>query len=137
MRQIFSFLFIILFGLIIHQSCRHDPTQIVTGAPCHPDTVYFRKDILPLLRSSCAKAGCHDAASAADDVVLTSFSTVMQTAEVRPGNPDNSKLYKVLIETNPSKRMPPPPLAALTPQQIEAIRKWILQGAKDIICNEN
>ena len=32
-----------------------------TGTPCDPDVVYFSKDILPLLRSNCAKSGCHDA----------------------------------------------------------------------------
>ena len=31
------------------------------GIPCDPDVVYFDRDLLPILKSNCAKSGCHDA----------------------------------------------------------------------------
>lgn len=116
--------------------CRHEPEkEIITGNPCHPDTVYFNRDVLPLLLSSCAYSGCHDAATALDGVILNNYENVIQTADVRPGNPNGSDLYEVLIEDNPSKRMP----LGQDPwsnDKIELVRKWILQGAKNLSCDE-
>lgn len=127
---------LIFAGMILIQgACRHEPEKIA-GNPCHPDTVYFARDILPLLLSSCAKAGCHDAASAADGVILDSYQNVMQTADVKPFDPDKSDLYEVLVETDPDKIMPRPPLPALSNTQIQTVRKWILQGAKNNRCDE-
>ena len=74
-------------------------------------------------------SGCHDDGSHQDGVVLTSYEKVMATADVRPGRPDNSDLYEVLIETDPDKKMPRPPRNPLTNTQIGQIKKWIEQGA--------
>jgi hypothetical protein len=79
-------------------------------------------------------SGCHDDASHQDGVVLTSYAKVMATADVRPGRPDNSDLYEVLIETDPDDRMPRPPRAPLSSAQIGLIRNWIQQGALDLSC---
>ncbi len=122
--------------LAVFYQCRHKPEdQFTNGNPCHPDTVYFERDILPVLRSSCAKAGCHDA-TPEDGVILDTYANVMATGDVRPGNPGGSDLYEVLIETRPDKRMPPPPQPPLSADQIEMIRKWILQGAKNLSCDD-
>jgi len=138
-----AFMAIFSLGLFTAISCTHDP--IHTGEPnptdttgnsgriCDPDTVYFEQDILPLLVSSCAMSGCHDAASAQDGVVLTDYMKIIQTGDVKPGNPNNSDLYDVLIETNPNKIMPPPP-ASLTAAQVQLVKKWIQQGAKNNSC---
>lgn len=107
------------------------------GKPCDPDTIYFERDILPILSSNCAYSGCHDANTASDDVILDSYINVMTSkADVRPGDPDGSDLYEVITETDPGKRMPPPPNSPLTNAQIQKIRKWILQGAQDLSCDE-
>jgi hypothetical protein len=133
-RVFLAFITVLVFLIV---QCRHEPENgQITGNPCHPDTVYFQRDILPLLNSSCAKAGCHDAASAMDGVILDNYASVMATADVRPGNPNGSDLYEVLVEDRPEKRMPPPPLDPLSSEQIAMIRKWILQGAKDLTCDD-
>jgi mono/diheme cytochrome c family protein len=103
---------------------------------CHPDTVYFQNEILPLLISSCGVIGCHDPGTAQDGVVLTDYFSVVNTAGVKPGNPEESDLYEVLTEDDPDKRMPPPPNAPLSQDKIEKIRKWILQGALNNSCEE-
>ena len=148
-KNIFLFLalaFLTTAILSISVSCKHqngeipDPNPndtLPVAQPCDPDTVYFVNTILPLLQSGCAMSGCHDAASAADGVVLTDYSRILSTAEVRPGDPDESKLYKVITDDEPEDRMPPPPRMAFTAEQIAQIRTWIQQGAKNNACKED
>lgn len=103
--------------------------------PCHPDSVYYARDIQPVLSASCAFAGCHDGGTASDGVDLSSYQAVMQSEVVRPGRPENSDLYEVINDSDPDKRMPPPPRAALPQKQIESIKKWIEQGAQNLQCD--
>jgi hypothetical protein len=132
------------------QSCKHDPfftdgtdpgdttgVVVIPTNPCDPATVYFATQVLPILQSNCALSGCHDEASRQDGVILTSYQRVMQTADVRPGNLSGSDLYEVITETRADKRMPPPPRQMLTSAQINIIRDWILQGAKNLTCDVN
>jgi len=141
MNALFEKAFLFAAVLLIFASCQHDPYTPVTVElergplrECDPDTFYFEKDVQPLLTTYCV-SGCHDEATASDGVVLTSYSRIMSTAEVRAGNPSNSELYEVITETDPDKRMPPPPAATLTAENIEIIRKWIIQGALNNTCN--
>lgn len=106
--------------------------------PCDPDTAYFQNDILPLLNSSCGVSGCHDPATASDNVILTNYTDIMATADVRPGDPTGSDLYEVLVETDPDKKMPPPGSGiSLTNDQINLIYTWIQQGAQNNACDPN
>ena len=132
---------LILFLLII-ASCKHDIPIRVIEPPvdggeqtCSADTVYFQNKVLPLIVSSCAKPGCHDAISRQDGIELTSYDKIMASGEVRPGDPNNSDLYEVLNETRPDKIMPRPPSAPLTAAEKAIIYKWIQQGAKNNACN--
>ena len=109
-------------------------TTIMLG-PCDPDIVYFDLDILPILKSNCAFSGCHDAASAQDGVILESYETTIQTADVEPFNLDDSEIYEVLVDDEEEERMPPPPTARLSPSQIQLIAKWILQGGENLSCD--
>lgn len=101
---------------------------------CDPDTVYFERDLLPILNSNCALSGCHDAQSAQDGVILNNYINTLATADVRPGDPDGSDLYEVLVEDDPDKQMPPgDPLAQ---SQIDLVFRWIAQGAQDLSCGD-
>lgn len=102
---------------------------------CDPELIYFQRDVLPILVSSCAKSGCHDVTSRQEGIILTDYANVMQTGDIRPGNPGGSDLYEVITETDLDKRMPQPPNPQLTSEQIAIIRKWIEQGANDLTCN--
>jgi len=101
---------------------------------CDPDTVYFVQELLPLFRGQCASSGCHDQATASDGVVLDSYTSILQTGDVDPFDPQNSKLYEVLLETDPDKIMPRPPASAWDSDLIAKVRKWILQGALETDC---
>jgi hypothetical protein len=94
----------------------------------------FTRDILPVLVSRCASAGCHDAITHTEGYIFTSYSTTM--AAVIPGDPGESKLYEVITETSGEDRMPPAGSAQLTLTEIDSIRKWISYGALNENCGE-
>ncbi len=102
--------------------------------PCHPDSVYFNNTILPLFVSNCAKAGCHDPITHEEGLVLNSYSSIMGSGEISPGDPSEGDIMEVITENNPNKIMPPPPNSALTTQQINQISLWITQGAQNNSC---
>lgn len=103
--------------------------------PCDTGIVYFDSQILPILQGNCAFSGCHDPVTAQHDLVLNSYESIMAHDDVIvPFDLDKSELYEKITEDDVEDRMPPPPNAPLTQQQIELIRKWILQGAENITC---
>ena len=79
-------------------------------------------------------SGCHNATDKKDGVDLSSYNAIIKTAEVKPFNAAKSELYEVLIETDLDKIMPRPPAASLNASQIEQIKTWINQGAKNNAC---
>lgn len=103
--------------------------------PCNPDTIYFEMDVLPILLSSCGKSGCHDA-TAQEGVRLDSYAAAMASDVISPFDPNNSKMYEKITETDPEDVMPPPPETPLDNVQKEIIRKWIAQGAQNLFCDE-
>jgi mono/diheme cytochrome c family protein len=105
------------------------------GIPCNADTVYFNMELLPILVSGCAKQGCHDALTHRGGIVLTDYNNVIQTGGVNPFNPAGSRLYQAIIGNGEEGIMPPPPDSPLTAAQVQMTRKWILQGAKNLHCD--
>jgi len=109
-------------------SCKHEiPKLPVTPGPAG---VCFENDILPIFQSSCAKSGCHDAATASEEYVLDSYANIISRGLI-PGNAAGSEIYEVLVEDNPDKIMPQQPNAPLTTAQINLIAQWINEGAKN------
>lgn len=109
-----------------------NPGTDTTAITCNPDTVYFASQFFPLIQSSCAMSGCHNAITRADGIVLTDYANIMKI--VRAGDPMNSKLYKSLIDSDPGDRMPMAPVPPFTQTQIALVYKWIQQGAKNNAC---
>lgn len=139
------------FVALVLTGCVHDPLYMpepqpvpggeptVVEGPCDPETVYFQEDVLPLIISNCAQSGCHDAASAEDGIVLESFSSILYGDDndlVVPGQPGESELIEVILETDPDKVMPPPPAEPLDPAIVDLIAEWIAQGALNLSCEE-
>lgn len=130
-------------------SCRHEPFQkpddigdpgdppVSTGV-CNPDSVYFQNQILPILVSNCTESGCHNAQDHEDGVVLTSFQSLVSTVENATQNDlHENKLMRMILETDPDDRMPPPPNAPLSAAQIQLLQTWLAQGAQNNACDEN
>jgi hypothetical protein len=112
----------LLFIIAIVSACKHEiinPTGIQLS---------FKTDVLPIFTSNCTFSGCHNVASASDGYILTNYSNIIAKG-IKPGDANDSKVYKVLLETDLSKRMPRPPYNALNATQISIIKNWINAGA--------
>jgi hypothetical protein len=120
------------------------------GADTSPAAPKLSTDVLPIVKANCARSGCHDPMKKEHGMdVSTAAGIVMswvnrQTADhcknnaavtrVMPGKPENSfvvTLISTQMYCNEIKRMPPPPLPMLSPDQIKTIRDWISAGAKN------
>jgi len=102
---------------------------------CDPDTVYFLNSVLPLVISSCATTGCHDKASHKDGIILSDYASIIRTGKIKPGNPNDSEFFESLTDDE-DDLMPPPPYSPLNSDQIQTIKQWINQGAKDNSCSD-
>ncbi len=154
MRFTFSFLtvlILILSIISITSSCKHEPLgsfnptdtiknpidtiqgTSVTGWKCNVDTVYFQYDVLPVLVSSCATSGCHDASSRVSGYQLTDYANAIKKG-ISAGRATNSKVYTEIANGS----MPPSNSGIkMTQAQKDIIAKWINQGAKNLSCNPN
>lgn len=144
MSKLFKVVAVLLLTSVIYVSCKHEiPFPIGTGGGgtiipppasvvCSADTVYFQNTVLPIITSNCAMAGCHDAISHKEGLTLNNYAGIMKI--VKTGNASGSKLVSVITTTDPGNVMPPPPMAKLSTTQIDAIKKWINQGAKNNYC---
>ncbi len=100
-------------------------------------TVSYARDITPILAQNCQE--CHTTGGAgevASGLTLTSHAGLMKGTKfgpvVKAGDSLSSTLV-VLVEgrADPSLKMPHGNRPALSPQQIQLIRQWIDQGAKN------
>lgn len=84
-----------------------------------------------IFQPKCVK--CHQAGEKAEDYALTDRAFVVDENNdiLVAGDPDNSNLYKAITRTD--KKMMPPARTGITlsDQEKDAIRVWILNGAKD------
>ena len=92
-------------------------------------TVSFSRDIQPILESSCWK--CHGAAVQLSKLDLRSREAALKGGvhgpSIVPGKPDASKLFRMVAGLDkPSMPMD----GKLQPEQVQAFRKWIEDGAQ-------
>jgi len=92
--------------------------------------VSFSQHIYPVLNIKCNNAGCHDDQTRAGGISLTTWANVVaDPTVVFPGEPQNSRLVWSIEGIN--YPMPPVGYPTLTKNQIEGIKKWIEEGAKN------
>jgi hypothetical protein len=60
---------------------------------------------------------------------------LLTTGKIKPGDPNESEFFESLTDDD-DDLMPPPPLDPLTNEQIQLIKTWIRQGAKDNLCDD-
>jgi uncharacterized membrane protein len=98
--------------------------------PADPRVSHFLARVKPVLTDRCMR--CHRAGREEGGLVLTSMEGILRGAEhgpvLTPGNPLTSTIYTTISGLHPRLRMPKSG-KELTPDQIEAIRVWIEQGA--------
>ncbi|WP_437193781.1 DUF1549 domain-containing protein [Planctomicrobium sp. SH527] len=108
-----------------------DSQTSIAGTP-DSEVSYYRQ-IRPVLQAHCE--GCHQPAKRSGDYVLTSVAQLLRNGEsgessVVSGKPEESALLAMVTPVDGKAKMPPngPPLSN---PEIELIRKWIAEGAKD------
>ena len=104
--------------------------------------VDFRRDIVPIFKTSCVMChlpgnepgglALHPKGGYANLVGVKSMQSPL--LRVAPGSPEDSYLYRKLVGTQVAaggsgERMPFGD-SALSNEQIEAVRRWIVDGAK-------
>jgi hypothetical protein len=126
-------------------SCSKD--DVISGPDGSPSAVVFpaerivyRTHIQRLFLEACARAGCHYGTNPAGGLNLESYYDVtVQGGDhgpaVIPPNPESGTLVQ-RIEGRGGERMPYG-LNPLNKNQIDGIKKWIQEGAKDTTYSAN
>jgi hypothetical protein len=94
----------------------------------------FTRDILPVIVSRCATAGCHDAISHKEGYNYTTYTNIRSS--VSPGKPANSRLLNIIKFGSGESKMPPNGKPQLSVAEIDSIGKWIGYGALNENCGE-
>ena len=96
----------------------------------------FNHDIRPLLAAACFTCHGPDENKREADLRLdvpegfAGLST-SDTPILKPHDPEQSELYRRLVQTDPAERMPPPDaLHQLNATEINRIKKWIEEGGR-------
>jgi len=124
-----------LFAVI--NSCNN--SESIADGTAMPETVSYNFNIRPIFSDKCFKCHGPDAskreANLRLDIADSAFVALKETKgafALVAGKPEMSELYKRVSSTDATFMMPPPEshLSALTPLEIQLIKKWIEQGAK-------
>ncbi|MBM4170694.1 MAG: hypothetical protein FJ214_02345 [Ignavibacteria bacterium] len=128
----FKYLIFLLLVSMVCLSCDDTINQEDLDNKIIPSTkVSFSQHIQPVFEARCNNAGCHNDQDRASGLSLTSYvNTTSNYLIVAPGTPSNSKLVWV-IEGNSTNPMPPIGYRPLTKNQIDGIKNWIKEGAKN------
>ena len=132
-KYISIFLIVFAFIAVLTVSACKDTTTAdsLDSITIPASNVSFNKYIQPVLTIKCANAGCHDDQTAAGSLSLTTYANVTSDyLVVAPGYPQNSKLVW-RIEGTSGNIMPPLGRWPLTKNQIDGIKTWIKEGAKN------
>src|SRR5688572_16276587 len=130
--------------MVVIYACKHEvvnPTTTTTtsggtgsvgtggaGGGQQSSVVCFEAEILPIFRNTCAKSGCHNAASANKGYVFETYEGIRKGVE--PGDLHESKIYRMITEDDTRKRMPRN-APRLSDTVINLIARWIKEGAKN------
>ncbi len=108
-----------------------------TSALCSPDSIYFRKDVLPIVLSSCGMGLCHDSETKNGGIEITSYGTLIASGIVEPFDPEGSRMYIRMAGMTAPLVMPPSPRGPISDTNILVIRRWIEQGALNLDCPDD
>src|SRR6185436_6247123 len=101
------------------------------SAPAASAPVSFSRDVAPVLEKKCV--ACHGPDKAKGGLRLHTFTNLLHGGDskepiVTAGQPEKSKLYQLLVATDPDDRMPQKD-EPLPTNQIVVLKRWIVEGA--------
>ncbi len=98
--------------------------------------VSYYQDIRPIFQASCQ--GCHQPAKDKGGYVMTDFKKMLAGGDsadtdkaIAPGKPDASLLWEMIAPGKDGEVEMPPKADPLDKKELDLIRQWIAQGAKD------
>lgn len=102
--------------------------------PAESAKVSFYRDIRPFLQERCQ--GCHQPAKPSGGFVMTSYEGLKKGGEseapgIVPGDPDKSELLSQIVAAGKEPPAMPKGGDPLRKDQIELVRRWIVEGAVD------
>lgn len=109
-----------------------DPLGNPLGAqpPTDPQAnILFESKVRPLLEKHCLE--CHSGSESKADLDLSKRSGWQRAGVIKPGDPKNSLLVKVIQSQDPDVRMPPAPHTPLSAAETQVLQDWITSGAFD------
>jgi len=111
------------------------PAMALSVASAAEAQLTFNRDVRPILAEACFHCHGPDSVTRKADLRLDTeagfFGKDGAEAVVIPGKPEESSLYDRLITDDVDDLMPPPDShKELKPEQIEIVRRWIVEGAK-------
>lgn len=117
----------ITFFSCTYKKENNDPCQSTV-----PDSVSFKRDLIPLFSGNCIASGCHSGGSPAGHLNLEPSLAYAQLSKSGSGylnvaNPTHSLLYSQLN----SSSQPMPPTGKMEVCKINLVLKWIEQGAQN------
>jgi hypothetical protein len=133
--SLFIFVFLMICAFIL-LSCKDQTNQSGTSNIIFPDSlVSFSRQVEPLFQQTCAAGGCHGGSQPAANLNLeidawhSLIDYLPPIVLVKNGN--NSPLVMYIDGSN--RRSPRMPLNSqpLTTNQINGVKKWIDEGAKN------
>ena len=126
------YLILLISSAFIYIGCDDTITvQDVDNREIPDSNVSFSKDIAPIFELKCVS--CHGSGSLEGGVDLTTWAGVVDPRLVIPGEADTSPLVWT-IEQRPGFPIMPPrdsPFLPLTFKQIQGVKTWIDEGAKN------
>lgn len=99
-----------------------------------PSEVSYYRHIRPIIQLHCQ--GCHQPAKAQGDYVMTGYGDMLKTGEGKepnlvPRHPEKSALIKQITIQDGKPPLMPKGKDPLAERDVNLIKKWIAQGAKD------
>jgi len=111
---------VFLFVIALFTGCYKDKEELLypdVKPDCDTIPKSFSKDILPIFKTYCAKANCHDATTAQGGRTFTNYTEIHNAKEIIE--------QRALI----NKDMPRAPNPKLADSNINKIKCWLLNGA--------
>jgi WD40 repeat protein/mono/diheme cytochrome c family protein len=102
--------------------------------PADPTEVSYYRNIRPIFQQHCQ--GCHQPARAKGGFVMTDHASLLKPGEsgepsIVSGQPDKSSVFMQIIPHGGNRPAMPKGQPALTDYDVNLVKKWIGQGARD------
>jgi hypothetical protein len=118
--------------LFVFPACKDTSNSVSTlDEIVFPGTgISYEKQVQPLFNIGCATTSCHDNASQKGNLDLSSYGLwKLDPGAINAGDTTNSR-FVWCIEAKAGSA-PMPPARPLVQNQIQGLKRWILEGAKD------